>query len=103
MIAHLYKIPSTFLNIPDMIKIKAKPRTDYPGTWLHAELSLPDSLRVIVDDEGDGHLLTVPGNEIISSVYEEEPEHFEGNTLVSHVNVIDNAGNVLLRCKVNWR
>ena len=71
MIAHLYKIPSTFRNIPDVIKIQAKPRAEYPGTWRHAELSLPDTLRVIVDDEGDGHLLTVPGNEIISSVYEE--------------------------------
>ena len=103
MIAHLYKIPSTFRNIPDVIKIQAKPRAKYPGTWRHAELSLPDTLRVIVDDEGDGHLLTVPGNEIISSVYEEEPEHIEGNDLVSCINVFDDAGNVLLRCKVIWR
>ncbi len=103
MIAHLYKIPSTFRNIPDMIKIKAKPRAKYPGTWLHAELSLSDTLRVIVDDEGDGCLLTVPGNEIISSVYEETPEHFEGNALVSYVRVIDNAGNILLRRKVIWK
>ena len=42
MIAHLYRIRSDFRNVPDKIIIKAKAKENFPGTWLHAEVELPD-------------------------------------------------------------
>lgn len=32
MIAHLYKIPSTFRNVPDAVKVRAVSLGNFPGT-----------------------------------------------------------------------
>ena len=48
MIAHLYRIRSDFRNVPDKIIIKAKAKENFPGTWLHAEVELPDFIRSMV-------------------------------------------------------
>ena len=52
MIAHLYRIRSDFRNVPDKIIIKAKAKENFPGTWLHAEVELPDFIRVAETEAG---------------------------------------------------
>lgn len=58
MIAHLYRIRSDFRNVPDKIIIKAKAKENYPGTWLHTEIELPDFMQVAETEYGDGFLFT---------------------------------------------
>ena len=80
MIAHLYKIPSTFRNVPDAVKVRAVPFENFPGTWLHATLDLPDGLRVAYAD----------------------PEQISGNDLQGRVTVRDSAGKFLVDTVVTW-
>ena len=76
MIAHLYRIRSDFRNVPDKIIIKAKAKENFPGTWLHAEVELPDFIRVAETEAGDGFLFTQ--DETIMNVYIEDAERLDG-------------------------
>ena len=62
MIAHLYRIRSDFRNVPDKIIIKAKAKENFPGTWLHAEVELPDFIRV-AETEARRHVAMRTGGE----------------------------------------
>nr|DAG79903.1 MAG TPA: hypothetical protein [Caudoviricetes sp.] len=68
MNAHLYRIPSTYANIPDRIVIRDHALENYPGTWLHAELPLPDGFRALENECGEGFILTAE-DEIIKEVF----------------------------------
>ncbi len=100
MIAHLYKIPSTFRNVPDAVKIREKPYENFPGTWLHAELQLPDGLRVADSEYGEGAFITDSG-EVILEAYA-DPEQISGNELKGRVTVLDSSGKFLIDTVVAW-
>ena len=76
MIAHLYRIRADFRNVPDKIIIKAKAKENFPGTWLHAEVELPDFIRAAETEAGDGFLFTQ--DETIMNVYIEDAERLDG-------------------------
>lgn len=101
MIAHLYRIPSGARNIPDKITIKAHPRGIYPGTWLHAEIELPDFIRVAETEYGDGVLFTQ--DEAITKVYIESAERVDGDAIQGTVSIRSASGRVLARCAARWR
>ena len=94
MIAHLYKIPSTFRNVPDAVQVRAVPFENFPGTWLHA-------LRVADSKYGEGAFITESG-EIIGEAYA-DPEQVTGNDLKGRVTVRDSAGNFLVDTVVTWQ
>ena len=100
MIAHLYKIFSTFRNVPDAVQVRAVPFENFPGTWLHATLDLPDGLRVADSKYGEGSFITESG-EVISEAYA-DPEQISGNDLQGRVTVRDSAGKYLIDTVVIW-
>ncbi len=100
MIAHLYKIPSTFRNVPDAVKIREKPYENFPGTWLHANLHLPDGLRVADSEYGEGAFITEAGEGIFEAYA--DPEQISGNDLQGRVTVRDSAGKYLIDTVVIW-
>lgn len=100
MIAHLYKIPSTFRNVPDAVKVCAVSLGNFPGTWLHAELQLPDGLRVADSEYGEGAFITDSG-EVILEAYA-DPEQISGNELKGRVTVRDSSGKFLVDTVVTW-
>lgn len=100
MIAHLYKIFSTFRNVPDAVQVRAVPFENFPGTWLHATLDLPDGLRVADSKYGEGSFITESG-EAIFDVYA-DPEQISGNDLQGRVTVRDSAGKYLIDTVVIW-
>ena len=101
MIAHLYKIPPTFPNLPDAVKVRAVPFENFPGTWLHATLNLPEGLRVADSKYGEGAFITESG-EVIGEAYA-DPEQITGNELKGRVTVRDSAGNFLIDTVVIWQ
>lgn len=100
MIAHLYKIPSTFRNVPDAVKVCAVSLGNFPGTWLHATLDLPDGLRVADSEYGEGAFITESG-EVIGEAYA-DTEQIIGNDLKGRVTVRDSAGKYLIDTVVIW-
>lgn len=102
MNAHLYRIPSTYANVPDEILIRAKPMESFPGHWLHAELPLPETMRAIETEYGDGCLVTDSG-EVITSVYPGPNDRIDGSAISGTVTVYGAAGDILLKQKVSWR
>lgn len=100
-IAHLYRIRSGFANIQDEILIKARQKEDYPGNWLHAEIELPDFIRVAETEYGDGFLFTQ--DETITRVYSETAEHLDGDAICGAVSIRAKDGRVLARCDAKWR
>ena len=73
MIAHLYKIPSTFRNVPDAVKIREKPYENFP----------------------------TEAGEVIFEAYA-DPEQISGNDLQGRVTVRDSAGKYLIDTVVIW-
>lgn len=100
MTAHLYRIRSDFRNVPDKILIKAKPKESYPGTWLHAEIELPDFIQVAETEYGDGFLFTQ--DETITKVYIETAERIDGDAIKGSVCIRSASGRVLARCAARW-
>ena len=101
MIAHLYRIRSDFRNVPDKIKIKAKAKENYPGTWLHSEIELPAYLLVAETEYGDGFLFTQ--DEMITTVYIESAERLDGDAIKGTVSIRSGSGRVLARCAAKWQ
>jgi hypothetical protein len=99
MIAHLYRIHSDFRNVPDKIIIKAK--ENFPGTWLHAEVELPDFIRVAETEAGDGFLFTQ--DETIMNVYIEDAERLDGDAIKGTVSIRSASGRMLAKCVAMWR
>lgn len=100
MIAHLYRIRSDFRNVPDKIIIKAKAKENYPGTWLHTEIELPDFMQVAETEYGDGFLFTQ--DEAITTVYIESAERLDGDAIKGTVSIRSGSGRVLARCAAKW-
>lgn len=100
MIAHLYRIRSDFRNVPDKIIIKAKAKENFSGTWLHAEIELPDFIRVAETEYGDGFLFTQ--DETITKVYIETSERLDGDAIKGTVSIRSESGRVLARCAARW-
>lgn len=101
MIAHLYRIRSDFRNIPDKIFIKATQKENYPGSWLHAEIELPDFIRVAETEAGDGFLFTQ--DETITKVYIETAERLDGDAIKGTVSIRSASGRMLAECDAMWR
>ena len=101
MIAHLYRIRSDFRNVPDKIIIKAKAKENYPGTWLHTEIELPDFMQVAETEYGDGFLFTQ--DEMITTVYIESAERLDGDAIKGTVSIRSASGRMLAKCVAMWR
>lgn len=101
MIAHLYRIRSDFRNVPDKIIIKAEAKENFPGTWLHTEIELPDFMQVAETEYGDGFLFTQ--DETITTVYIEPAERLDGDAIKGTVSIRSVNGRVLARCAAKWQ
>lgn len=101
MIAPLYRIRSDFRNVPDKIIIKAKAKENFPGTWLHAEVELPDFIRAAETEAGDGFLFTQ--DETIMNVYIEDAERLDGDAIKGTVSIRSASGRMLAKCVAMWR
>lgn len=102
MDAHLYKIPSTYRNISDRIIIQAKPREDYPGTWLHGVIHLPEGYQAIDTDYGEGFILT-DTDEAITEIYPGKPGEICGDAIREHLVLRGKTGQVLACFAVEWK
>lgn len=102
MIAHLYKSPSTFRNIPDRIIIRATEPDSYPGNWLHATIELPEGTRAIDPEStkcGNGAIVLGNG-EITQKVYPNGQEKIDGTGAT--VRIYTNDFTLVTEQKVRW-
>ena len=92
---------ATPLIFPDKIIIKAKAKENFPGTWLHAEVELPNFIRVAETEAGDGFLFTQ--DETITTVYIESAERLDGDAIKGTVSIRSASGRMLAKCVAMWR
>lgn len=101
MIAHLYCIPSCFANTADKIVLHARELSQYPGTWLHAQLELPDGFAV--DESEYGDYIVLPSGEKVWKVYPGHSLEIDGTAYVGKVYIYDRNGHTAFSQSVRWR
>lgn len=103
MNAHLYRIPSDFRNIPDKIIIKANELTEYPGTWGHAVLPLPDGYTVLHTSEDDRDAIVYGTDKFdFSDHVFTDNIRVEGGVTTSDIVFCDKNVKPIYRAKVEW-
>lgn len=104
MIAHLYRIPSGFANTPPKIVIRSSALAQYPGTWLHATVALPEGATVPENAPGEGCII-LPDGEITSMIAPGKDLKLseDGTAYIGQIRIYNSSWNAIVSQDVLWR